>query len=222
MPAEQAFRDATADAVRDRRSRCWARSTTSACRWRTRCGFEQVGSTPVDPSTAVGPGLHAERPARSTRRSSTTTSAAPTRCRSSTGASRATASSAPTTRARTRPIGGNENPYPTSYASKPTLGQYAGYDTNDDTIQHLNYFASGTTHGPGGVDVTVGGAQAGARTAGDLDRLPDPEATEYGGAEPKSANPVAYFETGPAKPTTTNTVTFDASFSRAATARRRA
>jgi hypothetical protein len=31
------------------------------------------------------------------------------------------------------------------YTSKPTLNQYAGYDTNDDTIQHLNYWASGTT-----------------------------------------------------------------------------
>ena len=48
-------------------------------------------------------------------------------------------------------VGGNENPYPATYTSKPTLNQYAGYDTSDDTIQHLNYWASGTTHGPGGV-----------------------------------------------------------------------
>src|SRR5439155_22318831 len=36
----------------------------------------------------------------------------------------------------------------------------------------------------------------------------------YGGSEPKSGNPVAYFETVPAKPYLTSTVTFDASFSR--------
>src|SRR5439155_73451 len=47
-------------------------------------------------------------------------------------------------------VGGNENPYPPSYPSKPTLSQYALYDTNDDTPEHLNYYASGTTHGPGG------------------------------------------------------------------------
>jgi hypothetical protein len=47
-------------------------------------------------------------------------------------------------------VGGNENPYPPSYANKPTLSQYAPYDTNDDTPEHLNYFASGTAHGPGG------------------------------------------------------------------------
>ena len=39
---------------------------------------------------------------------------------------------------------------------------------------------------------------------------------EYGGAVPKSTTQdVSYFETDPAKPTTTNTVRFDASFSRA-------
>src|SRR5262249_60600645 len=38
-------------------------------------------------------------------------------------------------------VGGAENPYPASYTSKPTLNQYAGYDTSDATIQHLNYWA---------------------------------------------------------------------------------
>jgi hypothetical protein len=112
-------------------------------------------------------------------------------------------------------IGGNENPDPSTYASKPTLGQYAGYDTNDDTIQHLNDWASGTTHGPGGVD----------QPAEALKRALELPATwtdyliqkpEYAGAEAKASSPVAYFETGPAKPTTTNTVSFDAAFSRAA------
>jgi hypothetical protein len=112
-------------------------------------------------------------------------------------------------------VGGNENPYPTTYASKPTLNQYAGYDTSDDTIQHLNYWASGTTHGPGGVN----------QPSEELRRALELPATwtdylvqqaAYGGAEPKTQNPIAYFETGPAKPATTNSVTFDASFSRTA------
>ena len=36
----------------------------------------------------------------------------------------------------------------------------------------------------------------------------------YGGSEPRTDKPVAYFETSPAKPFLTSTVTFDASFSR--------
>jgi PKD domain len=112
-------------------------------------------------------------------------------------------------------VGGNETPYPASYASKPTLGQYAIYEAADDTIAHLNYYASGTTHGPGGVDSPSEG----------LKRALELPATwtsyliakdSYGGSEPKSENPVAYFETDPAKPFLTSTVGFDASFSRAA------
>ena len=112
-------------------------------------------------------------------------------------------------------IGGNENPYPATYTSKPSLFQYAGYDTSDDTIQHLNYWASGTTHGPGGAD----------QPSEELRRALELPATwtdylvqqgAYGGSEPTTGSPVAYFETGPAKPTTTSTVAFDASFSRTA------
>jgi hypothetical protein len=110
-------------------------------------------------------------------------------------------------------VGGNENPYPAAYANKPTLGQYALYDTNDDTDQNLNYYASGTTHGPGGVDTPSEG----------LKRALELPATwtsyviakdDYGGSEPKGKEPVAYFETDPAKPFLTSTVGFDASFSR--------
>jgi hypothetical protein len=112
-------------------------------------------------------------------------------------------------------VGGSENPYPTSYPSKPTITQYGGLDTSDDTIQHLNYFASGTTHGPGGVDQP----SEGLRRALELpatwtDYLI--QRSDYGGADPKSTGPVAYFETVPARPASTNVVTFDASFSRGA------
>jgi hypothetical protein len=110
-------------------------------------------------------------------------------------------------------IGGNENPYPPSYVSKPTLSQYALYDTNDDTPEHLNYYASGTTHGPGGPSSPSEGLRRALELpatwtsyliAGDA----------YGSSEPQSKNPVAYFETSPAKPYLTSNVTFDASFSR--------
>ncbi|HZC71319.1 MAG TPA: PKD domain-containing protein, partial [Jatrophihabitans sp.] len=110
-------------------------------------------------------------------------------------------------------VGGNENPYPANYASKPTLSQYALYDTNDDTPEHLNYYASGTTHGPGGPSSPSEG----------LKRALELPATwtsyliakdAYGGAESKSDNPVAYFETRPAKPYLTSHITFDASFAR--------
>jgi hypothetical protein len=110
-------------------------------------------------------------------------------------------------------VGGNENPYPDSYASKPTLGQYALYDTNDDTPEHLNYYASGTTHGPGGPTSPSEGLKRALELpatwtsyviAGD----------NYGGSEAKGSNPVAYFESDPAKPFLTSHVSFDASFSR--------
>jgi PKD domain/Peptidase family M28 len=110
-------------------------------------------------------------------------------------------------------VGGNENPYPATYASKPTLSQYAIYDTEDDTPEHLNYYASGTTHGPAG----PASPSEGLRRALELPAtwtsyvLSNPA---YGGAEPRTADPVAYFETTPAKPYLTSTVTFDGSFSR--------
>lgn len=110
-------------------------------------------------------------------------------------------------------VGGNENPYPTSYVNKPTLSQYALYDTNDDTPEHLNYYASGTTHGPNGPS----SPSEGLRRALELPAtwtsyLIAKDA--YGGAERRSDDPVAYFETTPAKPFLTSNVTFDASFSR--------
>jgi hypothetical protein len=110
-------------------------------------------------------------------------------------------------------IGGNENPYPTSYVDKPTLRQYAPYDTNDDTPEHLNYYASGTVHGPGGPS----SPSEGLRRALELPATWTSyviAADAYGGAQTRAEAPVAYFETVPAKPFLTSTVTFDASFSR--------
>jgi hypothetical protein len=110
-------------------------------------------------------------------------------------------------------VGGNENPYPASYTSKPTLSQYALYDTSDDTPEHLNYYASGTTHGPAG----PASPSEGLRRALELPATWTSYVLAndvYGGAEARTASPVAYFETTPAKPYLTSTVTFDASFSR--------
>jgi len=110
-------------------------------------------------------------------------------------------------------VGGNENPYPTGYASKPGLGQYALYDTNDDTPEHLNYYASGTTHGPDGpASPSEGLKRALELPATWTSYLISDDA--YGGAEARTNGPVAYFETSPAKPFLTSNVTFDASFSR--------
>jgi hypothetical protein len=110
-------------------------------------------------------------------------------------------------------VGGNENPYPASYADKPSLRQYALYDTNDDTPEHLNYYASGTTHGPNG----PASPSEGLRRALELPATWTSyliSSDRYGGSEPHGKDPVAYFETTPAKPFLTSNVSFDASFAR--------
>jgi PKD domain-containing protein/peptidase M28-like protein len=111
-------------------------------------------------------------------------------------------------------VGGNENPYPASYVNKPTLNGLAGYDRNDDTMQTNNYLASGTTHGPGGVDTPSEGLKRGLELPATWTSYLIAK-DQYGGAETKTDSPVAYFETEPAKPYNTSTVTFDAGFSRA-------
>jgi len=83
----------------------------------------------------------------------------------------------------------------------------------DDYIQHLNYFASGTTHGPGGVKTPSEGLKRALELPATwTDYLIQRD--QYAGAVAKGSDNVSYFETDPAKPTTTNTVGFDASFSR--------
>jgi hypothetical protein len=213
MPAAQAFRDATSDSVAQA-FQVLGQKYNFSMPLENPLRLDQVGSTPVDPSTQTVP---AYTPADQTKYSPVVDDALGRTDQQSfvnrgipgygiVGAYDSSTSV---------PVGGNENPYPANYASKPTLGQYAGYDTNDDTIQHLNYWASGTTHGAGGVD----------QPSEALKRALELPATwtdyviqrdQYGGAVPKSTTQdVSYFETDPAKPTTTNTVTFDGSFSRA-------
>ena len=49
-------------------------------------------------------------------------------------------------------VGGADNPYPSYYPSKPTLAGEFGQDSSSDYFSNLNYWASGTVHGPGGFD----------------------------------------------------------------------
>ncbi|HEX9236382.1 MAG TPA: M28 family peptidase [Actinomycetota bacterium] len=109
-----------------------------------------------------------------------------------------------------------ENPYPEQLPVKPTIPQYAGYDTPRDTIQHLNLMTSGLPAGPFTGDLTY--PDAGTQ---ELRRAVELPATwtdylvsrqEYGGAVKRPSGPVAYFETDPVLPKGM-TVTFDASFS---------
>ena len=105
-----------------------------------------------------------------------------------------------------------ENPYPAFYKKKPPIFDYAGYDTLIDSMEHLNTWASGEPHGPGGP----------SSPSQELLRALELPATwtsylvaqpAYGGAARYPDHPVAYFETSPVQPTRTRTVAFDARFS---------
>ncbi|HEY9472333.1 MAG TPA: PKD domain-containing protein [Mycobacteriales bacterium] len=105
-----------------------------------------------------------------------------------------------------------ENPYPADYTDRPVIQQYAGYDTVGDTIEHLNFWASGTPHGPAGpADPSQGLRRALELPSTWTDYLVARPA--YGGAVPRPAGPVAYFETTPVRPDAGMTVDFEASFS---------
>jgi len=213
MPAEQAFRTALGNAVTEAFQVLGAKYNFSVP-LENPLRLDQVGSTPIDPTQQVVPAYTASdeaqfSPVLDDGLGRTDQVSFIDRGIPGFGVVGAFDSS-------TNPaVGGSENPYPTSYTNKPSLNQYAGYDTSDDTIQHLNYWASGTTHGPGGVaDPSVELRRALELPATWTDYLVQQD--NYAGAVTKGSNPITYFETSPQKPTTTNTVTFDASFSRAA------
>jgi hypothetical protein len=90
-------------------------------------------------------------------------------------------------------------------------GQPVGF--TGDTTEHLNFFASGAPHGLGGENVP---SQELLRAL----ELPSTytsllvSGSDYLGTAPKPTTAVAYFETTPVNPTSTLTVTFDASFAR--------
>jgi hypothetical protein len=90
-------------------------------------------------------------------------------------------------------------------------GQPVGF--TGDTLEHLNFFASGAPHGLGGETVP---SQELLRAL----ELPSTytallvRGNDYLGSVPKPTGTVAYFETDPVNPTSTETVKFDASFAR--------
>jgi hypothetical protein len=113
-------------------------------------------------------------------------------------------------------IGGNENPYPAGYPSKPTLSGMFGQDSTSDYFSNLNYWASGTVHGGGtngAYDAPSEGLLRGVETIATWFSyvIASPAG---GGATPMPDRPIAYFDQTPRKATATRTVTYDAGFSR--------
>ncbi|HEX7312223.1 MAG TPA: PKD domain-containing protein [Gaiellaceae bacterium] len=110
-------------------------------------------------------------------------------------------------------VGGADNPYPASYPSKPTLAGEYGQDSNSDYFSNLNYWASGTVHGPGGFDDPSEGLLRAVEFISTWFSyvIASPEES---GAVTKPDRPIAYFEMTPKKATAQTTVTFDAGFSR--------
>ena len=93
-------------------------------------------------------------------------------------------------------VGGNDNPYPSGYPSKPTMSGEFGQDTNSDYFSNLNYWASGTVHGPGGYDQPSEGLLRGVEFVATWFSyaLASPQ---EGGAVAKPDRPIAYFEMTP-------------------------
>ncbi len=110
-------------------------------------------------------------------------------------------------------VGGNENPYPTGYPSKPGISFLYGQDTMSDNFPNLNFYAGGEVHGPGGYDKPSEGLLRGVEFVATYFSYAV-ASDALGGKAPKPTHPVAFFEQNPKKATATNTVTYDAGFSR--------
>jgi hypothetical protein len=88
--------------------------------------------------------------------------------------------------------------------------QPVGYTT--DTLDHLNWLAAGAPHGPAGATQPTEELKRALELPAEWTSLLI-AGDDYAGAAAKPTTPVAYFETGPSS---ANTVSFDASFARAA------
>ncbi len=110
-------------------------------------------------------------------------------------------------------VGGNENPYPAGYPSKPGISFLYGQDTMSDNIPNLNFYAGGEVHGPGGYDKPSEGLLRGVEFVATYFSYAV-ASDALGGKVAKPNRPIAYFEQIPKKATATNTVTYDAGFSR--------
>jgi hypothetical protein len=101
--------------------------------------------------------------------------------------------------------------HPSGVPFNVNQGQPVGY--TGDTIEHLNYFASGAPHGPAGPGQPSVELQRALELPAQWTSLLL-AGDHYLGSTAHPSSPVAYFETSPVKPTSTRTVTFDAGFSR--------
>jgi hypothetical protein len=91
-------------------------------------------------------------------------------------------------------------------------GQPVGF--TGDTLEHLNFFASGAPHGLGGETAPTEELLRALELPAEYTALLI-TGNDYLGAAPKPAGTLAYFETDPVNPSSTFTVNFDAGFSRA-------
>ena len=105
-----------------------------------------------------------------------------------------------------------ENPAPQRSPLRPPIFDYAGYDSPRDTPEHLNLLASGRPFGKGGEGTPSVELQRAlelpATWTSYLMAMP-----RYAGATRYPTHPVAYFETSPVQPTSTERVHFTAAFS---------
>jgi hypothetical protein len=90
-------------------------------------------------------------------------------------------------------------------------GQPVGFA--GDTLEHLNFFASGAPHGLDGETSPTEELLRALELPSQYTALLA-SGNDYLGAVPAPTGTIAYFETSPVKPTATKTVTFDASFAR--------
>jgi hypothetical protein len=110
-------------------------------------------------------------------------------------------------------VGGNENPYPSSYPSKPNISFLYGQDTMSDYFSNLNFFAGGQVHGPGGYDQPSEGLLRGVEFIATFFSYAV-ASDSLGGKVTAPNRPIAYFDQTPRKATAQTTVTYDAGFSR--------
>ena len=93
-------------------------------------------------------------------------------------------------------VGGNENPYPSSYPSKPSISFLYGQDTMSDNIPNLNFYAGGEVHGPGGYDKPSEGLLRGVEFVATYFSYAV-ASDALGGKVDKPNRPIAYFEQSP-------------------------
>ena len=121
--------------------------------------------------------------------------------------------------ARTR--GARSGPTPLRHRALPgsavPVNVIEGQPVGDlgDTIEHLNYFAGGAPHGIDG-PASRPRSSSGRSSCRPSGRACCWRATTTPARRRCRRSPVAYFETSPGKPDSTTTVSFDASFARAA------